>query len=383
MDVFEVQDGGLLTTVQDLGRYGYQRYGVPVAGALDQFALRVANVLVGNQERDASLEITLTGLRLRFLVDTVIAVSGADLDLRLDDEPVATWRAVAVPHGSTLSFNGVRDGARAYLSVAGGIDVPEILGSRSTYTRSRLGGLDGRALMPGDRLSAIGDEPVNHVEGRELPREQVPSYGHNHPVRVVLGPQDDAFSQKGLQTFLSASYTVTPQSDRVGYRYEGPQIEHKERADIVSDGIPFGAVQVTGDGMPIVLLADRGTTGGYTKIATVISVDLSQVAQAMPGDTISFQSVTVEEAHQALRQQEDAIQQLKHTSSIVFTRRRYRANVDGATYEVESGLEEVNPDAASRETEATPPSRVVRANIDGESHTFEVGVESDLDNETG
>ena len=379
MEVIEVQDGGLLTTVQDLGRYGYQRYGVPVAGALDQFALRVGNALVGNREGDAGLEITLAGPSLRVLADTVISITGADLDPRLDGEPVAMWRAIVLPQGGTLSFSGVLDGVRAYLAIAGGADVPLVLGSRSTYTRSRLGGLEGRALMPGDRLSAVGEEPVNQVQGRKLPKEQVPSYGHNHTLRVVPGPQDDAFGQEGLQTFLSASYTVTPQSDRVGYRFQGPQIRHKEGADIVSDGIPFGAVQVTGDGMPIVLLADRGTTGGYTKIATVISVDLAQVAQAMPGDTMSFRSVTVEEAHQALKEQEDVIQHLKDTSPIVFARRRYRANVDGDTYEVETGLEEVNPGAPNRENEASPPSRVVRADFDGETHTFEVEVESDLD----
>ena len=198
-------------------------------------------------------------------------------------------------------------------------------------------------------------------------------------MRVVLGPQEDAFSPEGIQTFLSGTYTITPQSDRVGYRFEGPQIQHKAGADIVSDGIPFGAVQVPGDGMPIVLMADRGTTGGYTKIATVISVDLAEVAQAMPGDTMSFKSVTVEEAQQALRQQEDVIQHLKHTSPIVFTRRRYRANVDGDTYEVEAGLEEANPGAPRpKELMPSPPHRVVRSTVDGEIHTFEVEVEGDL-----
>ena len=321
MDVIEVQDGGLLTTVQDLGRYGYQRYGVPVSGALDQFALRVANVLVGNQEGDAGLEIALVGPSLRFLADTVIAITGGDLDPRLDDESVAMWRALSLPQGGILSFGGLRDGMRAYLAIAGGLDVPQVLGSRSTYTRSHLGGLEGRALKSGDRLLAFREELATQVEGRNLPREQVPNYGHSHALRVVLGPQEDAFSQQGINTFLSATYTVTHQSDRVGYRYQGPQIEHKGGADIVSDGIPFGAVQVTGDGMPIVLLADRGTTGGYTKIATVISVDLALVAQATPGDTMSFRSVTVEEAHQALRQQEERIQQLRNASPILFPRR--------------------------------------------------------------
>lgn len=325
MNIIELLDGGLLTTVQDMGRYGYQRYGVPVSGAMDLLALRVANILVGNQEGEAGLEITLVGPRLRFLADTVISITGADLAPHLNDEPVSMWQAVAVPRGGTLSFGSFRDGVRAYLAVAGGIDVPRVLGSRSTFTRSRLGGLEGRALRAGDVLSAIGEGPVTRVEGRRLPREQVPIYGHGHRLRVVLGPQDDAFTEEGVQTFLSSTYTVTPQSDRMGYRFQGPRVQHKGGADIVSDGIPFGGVQVTGDGMPIVLLADRGTTGGYTKIATVISADLASVAQALPGDTVSFQSVSVEEAHQALRQQEDLIQRLRDTPPTAFARRRYRA----------------------------------------------------------
>jgi biotin-dependent carboxylase-like uncharacterized protein len=374
MDVIEVLDGGFFTTVQDLGRYGYQRYGVPVAGALDQFALRSANVLVSNREGDAGLEITLVGPRLRFLADTVIAITGANLDPRLDDAPVAMWQAVAVAQGGTLSFGSVQDGMRAYLAVAGGIDVPQVLGSRSTYTRSRLGGVEGRALAPGDRLAAFGQESASGMEGRKLPREQIPAYGHSHVLRVVLGPQDDAFSQEGLRIFLSAAYTVTPQSDRIGYRHQGPQIHHKEGADIVSDGIPFGAVQVTGDGMPIVLLADRGTTGGYAKIATVISVDLATVAQAGPGDTMSFRQVTVEVAHQALRQQEDAIQQLGNTPPTMFARRRYRATVNGVTHDVVTALEEAVPRPPSPGTEAAPLRKVVRATVDGETHTFKVEV---------
>ena len=379
MDVIEVQDGGLFTTVQDLGRYGYQRYGVPVAGAMDQCALRIANVLVGNQEADAGLEITVAGPRLWFLADTLISITGADLGPRLDDVPVAMWRAIIAPQGATMSFTGPRDGVRAYLAIAGGIDVPQVLGSRSTYTRSRLGGLEGRALQAGDRLSAVGDAPVNQVEGRVMPGEQVPSYGTSHALRVVLGPQDDAFSQKGIQTFLSATYTATPQSDRVGYRFQGPQIQHKGSADIVSDGIPFGAVQVTGDGMPIVLLADRGTTGGYTKIATVISVDLAEVAQSMPGHTVSFQSVTVEEAHQSLRQQESLIQQLKETPPTVFSRRQFRARVDGDTYDVTTSLQETIPGSPIPGANASHLHKVIRAKVDGGMHTFDVEVESYLD----
>ena len=317
MDVIEVIEGGLFTTVQDLGRYGYQRYGVPVSGAMDLFALRVANVLVGNQEEDAGLEVTLLGPDLVFLTDTIIAITGADLAPRLDEQPLAMWRAVAVPWGSALTFAGIRDGARAYLAVAGGIDVPHVLGSRSTYTRSLLGGVEGRALRPGDRLQNSSNRPVNGAEGRKLPQEQVPTYGHSHTLRVVLGPQEDAFTQEGVDTFLSSAYTVTPQSDRTGYRLQGARIQHKAGADIVSDGTPFGAVQVAGDDMPIVLMADRGTTGGYTKIATVISVDLARMAQAAPGDTVLFRSVSLEEAHQAQRQQETMLQQFREMPPMV------------------------------------------------------------------
>ena len=313
VNIIEVQEGGLFTTVQDLGRYGYQRYGVPVAGAVDSFALRVANVLAGNDEGAAGLEITLAGPKLRFQADTVIAVTGADLAPRLDGEPIAIWQAVAAPRGAVLSFGKPRDGLRAYLAVAGGIDLPPVLGSRSTYVRSGLGGLNGRPLRAGDRLPVSNEGPSAQPVGRKLPVEHVPSYGSSHVLRVVMGPQDDAFTPEGIQTFLSAEYAATHQSDRVGYRYQGPQIQHKGGADIISDGVPFGAVQVTGDGMPIVLLADRGTTGGYTKIAAVISSDLAGVAQASPGDATYFRQVTLDEAHQALLEQEQVVQRLKDT----------------------------------------------------------------------
>ena len=375
MDTIEVVEPGLLTTVQDLGRYGYQRYGVPVSGALDLFALRVGNILVGNQEEDAGLEITLVGPRLRFLANTVIAITGADLDPALDGHPLPTWQPVVVTEGSTLSFGTVRDGMRSYLAVVGGLDVPAVLGSRSTFTRSRLGGLEGRALEPGDRLPTPGESPVSRVEGRKLPREQVPTFGHSHTVRVALGPQDDAFTREGIHTFLSSTYAVTPQSDRIGFRFLGDPIEHKGGADIVSDGIPFGAVQVTGDGMPIVLLADRGTTGGYTKIATVISVDLSGMAQASPGDTVSFQSVNVEEAHQALRAQEEVIRQLRNSPPAVFAHRRFRARVNGDSYEVVASLAETPAQGAHSQGEVVPLRKTIRATTDGETHSFTVEVE--------
>ena len=365
MDVTEVLDGGMFTTVQDLGRYGYQRYGVPVAGAMDSFALRAANLLVGNHEGDAGLEMTLAGPHLRFLEETVLAITGADLAPTLDGNPVPTWQPVAVQKGAELQFHGINDGVRAYLAIAGGVDVPPMLGSRSTYTRANIGGLEGRSLAHGDRIAA--STGMERVEGMRFPRGAVPRYGHTHRLRVTPGQQYDAFTEQGIETFLSSSYTVTPRSDRIGYRLEGSPIEHKAGADIVSDGIPLGTVQVTGDGMPIVLLADRGTTGGYTKIATVISADVMRLAQAAPGDVVTFHMATLEEAHEALMEQERLIQEIRNGPSVVFARHRLSIRVNDREYIAETGLSEA--------METTAEARTVRASLHDETHTFTVEVD--------
>jgi biotin-dependent carboxylase-like uncharacterized protein len=303
----EVIDGGMLTTIQDLGRYGYQRYGVPTSGAMDLFSLRAANRLVGNPDGAACLEMTLVGPRLRFLAPATIAVTGADLGAHLDGRPVPLWESVLVEPGTELWFAGPESGIRAYLAVAGSVDVPLVLGSRSTYTRSTLGGLDGRTLQAGDTLDVVGEGPVLLGGTLRLPADCRPARGHAHVLRVVLGPQDDRFTAVGIETFLSSTYTVTPQSDRMGYRLSGPRIEHLRGPDIISDGTPFGAVQVAGDGVPIVLMADRGTAGGYTKIATVIGPDIPTLAQAAPGETVTFEAVTLDAACRAVREQEDRL----------------------------------------------------------------------------
>jgi KipI family sensor histidine kinase inhibitor len=308
--VVEVLDGGALTTVQDLGRYGFQRYGVPVSGAMDTFALRVANLLVGNEENAPALEMTLAGPQMLFFQGAVVAVAGGDLQPRIDDRAAPMWQAFPVSRDGVLSFRGLRAGARAYLAIAGGIDVPIVLGSRSTYMRSHFGGLDGRPLRSGDRL-ARGPVPGT-VEARRMPASWLPTYLGSHRVRVVLGPQEAAFTARGVQTLLSSAYTIGAQSDRMGYRLEGPPIEHRTVADILSDGTPAGAVQVSGDGMPLVLLADRGTTGGYAKIATAAGVDLPRLAQSRPGDRIFFDAVGVDEAHEALRRQEILFEQIRN-----------------------------------------------------------------------
>jgi antagonist of KipI len=312
MSIIEVIKGGALSTVQDLGRYGYQRFGVPVSGALDQFALRVGNLLVGNEEGDAGLEATFLGPTLRFHFNATIAITGADLSPVLDGQPIPGWVTVSVPEGSTLSFKGPKDGIRSYICVRGGIDVPIVMGSRSTFTRSQFGGFHGRALAAGDMVP-VADTHSDTLQPaeRSLASRDVPRYGHNHTLRVTMGPQDDAFTTEGMDTFLASEFTVSPMFDRMGNRLEGPVIQHKKSADIVSDGTTRGAVQVPGSGKPIVLLADCGTTGGYTKIATVISTDLSRMAQAQPGDTVAFRSVSLEEAHRALSEQEAFIASLR------------------------------------------------------------------------
>jgi len=302
-----VLDGGLLTTVQDLGRFGYQRVGVPVCGAMDPFALRAANRLAGNADNAAALEITLVGPELRFAGDALVAITGADLGPMMDGEPLAMWRTLCVRRGTHVTFGANRQGLRAYLAVAGGIDVPLVLDSRSTFTRGGFGGYDGRALRAGDRLRLVdADTPCAPIV-RRMPQAGVPRYGRGGPVRVVLGPQDDAFTEDGLATFLRDAYMLTSQSDRVGSRFAGPRIAHRTGADIVSDGTVCGAIQVTGDGLPIVLMADRGTTGGYTKIATVATVDLGRVAQLAPGESVRFAAISLQEAHALLRAQEHVL----------------------------------------------------------------------------
>ncbi len=298
MKVFEVIQPGFLTTVQDRGRYGYQQYGVPVSGAMDCYALTVANLLAGNDEGEACLEISLLGPRLLVMNDTMIAITGADLSPTLHGRPLCMWQGVEARCGDIISFGQPARGCRSYLAVAGGIDVPQVMGSRSTYVRSGIGGLEGRPLHSGDCIYA-GDTRARALSAR-LSQEYIPEYSAENTLRVILGPQHDRFTEKGIKTFLSCEYTVTVQADRMGCRLEGPLIEHKAGADIVSDGIPPGAVQVPADGLPIIMLADRQTTGGYTKIATVITVDLPRLAQAQPGDRIRFVAIDGSEGRRLL-----------------------------------------------------------------------------------
>lgn len=299
----EVLDGGMLTTVQDLGRYGYERYGIPVAGAMDQFALRAANLLVGNPPDAAALEITIAGPALKATAKCLIAVTGADLTLRVNNWEMPPWMAVFVRKGWSIEFGGCKTGCCAYLAVAGGIDVAPVMGSRSTYLSGGFGGFEGRALRQGDLipLSEVSFH-LPSLAGRSFPSNLIPNYSDAPEIHVVLGPQDDYFTDEGVEAFLSGEYQIGPMSDRMGYRLQGPEIAHKERADIISDGIALGSVQVPADRQPIVMMADHQSTGGYPKIATVISADIPLLAQCLPGQsTVTFKAITIEEAQACYR----------------------------------------------------------------------------------
>lgn len=314
MNFIRVIRPGLYTTVQDRGRYGYLSQGVPSSGVMDDYALRMGNILVGNHEGDACLEITLLGPWLEFLSDGIVALTGGDLGALLNGQRFPLWQGVRVKKGDNLQFMGIKQGCRAYLTVAGGINVPVVMGSKSTYTRGNIGGLKGRAICQNDELMVAS----KHENILSIPILKVPDiylrdiYNPFFPsaVRVIMGPQEEAFTTEGIRTFLTSEYRVTNEADRMGYRLEGPKISHKKGADIISDGIPFGAIQVPGQGMPIIMMADRQTIGGYTKIATVVSTDLNKIAQSKPGDILRFNAIDIEDAHQIYIDQEDKISTL-------------------------------------------------------------------------
>lgn len=301
METIKILDAGLLTTVQDLGRYGFQRYGVSASGVMDEYSAKIANKLVGNKVGEAVLETTLKGVQIEFLQNTAVAITGGNCDVTLNGTKIELWQSYLVNRGDILKMGICRSGLRNYLAFAGGIDVPIIMNSKSTNLKAKVGGFNGRKLMTGDVLS-VG---VGSLEAPlTLNKHYIPTYSKDIKVGVILGQQDDHFTEAGIKTFLNETYTVTQESDRMGIRLSsvsGATIEHKNGADIISDGITFGAIQVPGSGQPIVMMADRQTTGGYTKIGNVISSDLAKLAQATPGTKVKFVEYTLEQAVQAIK----------------------------------------------------------------------------------
>ncbi|MEW9095597.1 MAG: biotin-dependent carboxyltransferase family protein [Clostridiaceae bacterium] len=314
MGEIKIKNHGLMTLIQDNGRYGYQQFGVPVSGVMDSFSHRVANILLGNDENEALLEVTILGPEIEFMDDSLIAITGGDLDPVLNGEPISMWESVYVKRGDILAFDGIKNGCRTYIAFAGGIQVEKVMGSRSTYVKAKIGGLNGEGLKSGDVLKIRElEKGTTSTKYRKLPNEYIPTYSKDLEVRVVLGPQDDYFTQKGLEKFLSTPYKVTNECDRMGYRLEGEVIEHINSGDIISDGINFGAIQIPSHGQPIIMMSDRQTIGGYAKIANVISIDLPKIAQAKPGDSIRFKKVSIYEAQELLKKTEESINTIKKT----------------------------------------------------------------------
>lgn len=310
--MIEILSPGLLTTVQDLGRTGYAALGYPECGACDKRLYAVANILTGNSGMSAALECTVFGPTLRFSAPAVAAVTGS-AHPTVNGLPVRTCFPLLMRAGDVLDVGPI-DRMRAYVAVRGGIDVPEVLGSRSTDTKCRIGGLEGRVLKAGDVLpvpeDSVNDYPaLRRCAARiRLPRFAAPEAVT--PIHVIPGPQADAFTGQGISVFFSGIYTVTKDASRMGVKLDGPAVQSVRGTDILSDGILEGSIQISSDGMPIVMLADHQTTGGYAKIATVIPTDLPLMAQLRPGDRLCFQSVTVEEGLSRYRAEAEQMKQL-------------------------------------------------------------------------
>ena len=284
--------GGMLTTVQDLGRRGYRAAGVPLSGAMDPFALRVANSLVGNAENDAALEFTLIGPDLEFTENALIAVTGVEC------EGVRSWRPLEIRAGERVQLRACVRGCRGYVAVSGGINVAPVLGSRSTYLRGQWGGYQGRALHDGDRLN-VGESaaaPIIETHAQytwQIDPRMLPAYAARPTIRVIRG----AAAGEGCDRLLTTAYRVSPQSDRMGVRLVGGNAQMPSSGDLLSSAVVPGTIQLPPDGQPVILMADAQTIGGYPQIAHVICVDLPLVAQVRPGDQLRFVEVSFEEAH--------------------------------------------------------------------------------------
>lgn len=306
-----VENPGIQTTVQDEGRFGYQQFGVSPAGPMDTQSFHLANILAGNRRGESALEITFMGPSLKFEKDNIVVVTGANVSPAVNGEPIPMYQAVLIHEGDTLSFGVATGGSRAYIAFAGGLDVPVVMGSKSTLMRNKLGGVEGRKLEKGDRIGFCSPKTtLPNMEYRKMEPEVFPQ--KEITLRVVTGPQDTAFTEEEVRKFFWYGATVTNESDRMGIRLEREEpLHHIKDGNILTDGVAFGSIQVPTNGQVIIMMADRQTTGGYTKIGTVISVDLPKLAQAQPGYKVHFVRVGIELAQELYRRNLKKIQNLE------------------------------------------------------------------------
>lgn len=318
MKTCKVVNPGILSMVQDLGRRGHYSEGIPNSGAMDSVAFRLGNLVLGNVPNAAGIEVLLGGLCLEFLERTWIVITGGDLGAKVNDNHVPMWETVFVTPGQNLIFSGRRKGLRAYLLFAGGLDVPCFLGSRSTYLVLGKGGFNGRKLGKGDVLDIFAS--TKRILPCRIPYQLRPVYGPPWNLRIIYGQQDKMFTESSLLQFESETWTVTPEIDRMGIRLQGPTLEFKERfcsvggsdpSNIISEGNPLGAIQYPGKSTLIIIGPDGPCDGGYTKLGTTISADLFLLAQIMPGDKVTFQPVTLEEAYKELYMQNSIFEGVK------------------------------------------------------------------------
>jgi antagonist of KipI len=299
-----VEAPGFLTTVQDLGRPGRAAAGISASGAADPIALRIGNRLVGNDGGAAAFELTIVGGAFRFTADGVVAIAGADPQGRLDDRPVASWRAFAVHAGETLACGALRGGARSYLCFRGGVSVPLLFGSASTHLLTGLGGFEGRALRAGDRVP-LGSTVAGAPLPGSIDASAIPGYRAGEPFRVTPGPQSDWFDEEAHAVFHETDWRVAEACDRMGIRLKGGRVRQQGTRELTTEGVPLGAIQIPPDGEPIVLFVEHQTTGGYPKIANVVSADLPAVGQLRPRDRVRFEAISLERARALLREQAD------------------------------------------------------------------------------
>lgn len=293
-------------TFQDMGRYGYQKFGIPTSGVMDDYSARLVNFLVGNEANAPLLEFALQGPSIKFCSSAVFAIAG-EVEAYLNESLITPWKSYWACRGDFLEIGTLRSGVYGYVTFAGGLTLPKIFGSSSSYPRAKLGELP----KAGDKLK-LGYALLTSKEGKAIPEELLPKYSATNVVSVILGPQLDHFTEEGIHALLNNEYKVTPKSDRMGYRLEGPRIKHSSLgADIITDAVPLGSIQVPSDGKPIIMSADRQTTGGYAKIGIVIKIDLPKVAQTSVGGRLAFKAINLEEAQELLMEREVTLLLLK------------------------------------------------------------------------